>query len=955
MITKGECSMKNKSLKLITFFVMVMLCLTATCVNVFADSDVLYSAGNTVEMNGTDDAYVSVSISASSDISLLLIQGVWSTTEVGGNYLTLTNITTDTSKIFFDGTENDCNVNSGYLIWLDGNYEGVSFAKDEAVITATYLVSADTPVGTYTVEFDTEVYCDAEETEYYDDFTFTITVTEASCEHTNTTAVPNGNHTHAVVCNDCNETVEKNVDCTYTFPNPACEKCGAECAHANKIQTGVQPAVGQHHVYYRCLDCNMPTVEVETCSDEDDDGDHDCDYCGQADVTGHTGGTATCTSAKVCTECGDSYGTSNGHGTNDGFRAISNDNGTHTKYCNDCGAEIETVDCSGETVVFAGNCVSPIHYECSVCEGSFHKNEINSAVHAAGDIVSYKDKTGATHTVYHPCCGEPIETVPHDKKTENFAGNCVSPAVYTCTCGQTYETEINPAVHAAGENVIYKDATATTHTVYHPCCDEPIETVPHSFTNGVCEECNYTCTHSKVTTNYSYNGNAIHLIIEECDYCDLSGIGGEEACSGGTATCTKGKICEVCEGEYTVSAGHQYEYDCDKNCSVCGEETRPNATHTDVHPIDYVYVGNGIHNIYNFCFGCSTRLDLYAENEYCVDGWDAENECEGHDGICDGCEEAMLTGWVNRGEEGWFYIDPVTFKPVTGLVRVEYPSVEINGITYAPNAADKAYWEAHKDTSKYSDATTAVFYFDEEGKFVQYTGLVDNGTRFAVNGCVAWHVGMVKVGADYYYFGGDKVNGGGNILVTGKVYATRDFNSGLPMNSTTYDITDDGKVIVVDKDTTGIVKLGDAYYYYVDGKLAKGAGVVALSDENGTFYIYVKSNGELATGIYWPTTTNGLLDRGAYNWGDDGKYYQEIPAEKEIREVDGVYYYYENGIKQIGAGIVELTDAEGVTFYIYVKSNGKLATGLYWPTTRNDLLPRGEYDWGNDGKYYPAN
>jgi hypothetical protein len=48
------------------------------------------------------------------------------------------------------------------------------------------------------------------------------------------------------------------------------------------------------------------------------------------------------------------------------------------------------------------------------------------------------------------------------------------------------------------------------------------------------------------------------------------------------------------------------------------------------------------------------------------------------------------------------------------------------------------------------------------------------------------------------------------------------------------------------------------------------------------------------------------------------------------------------------------TDEEGKTFYIYVCTYGNLATGKYWPTHRNDLLPRGEYDWGADGRYYPA-
>ena len=35
--------------------------------------------------------------------------------------------------------------------------------------------------------------------------------------------------------------------------------------------------------------------------------------------------------------------------------------------------------------------------------------------------------------------------------------------------------------------------------------------------------------------------------------------------------------------------------------------------------------------------------------------------------------------------------------------------------------------------------------------------------------------------------------------------------------------------------------------------------------------------------------------------------------------------------------------------YIYVRSNGKLAIGKYWPTNHNGLLPQGIYDFGDDG------
>ena len=59
--------------------------------------------------------------------------------------------------------------------------------------------------------------------------------------------------------------------------------------------------------------------------------------------------------------------------------------------------------------------------------------------------------------------------------------------------------------------------------------------------------------------------------------------------------------------------------------------------------------------------------------------------------------------------------------------------------------------------------------------------------------------------------------------------------------------------------------------------------------------------------------------------------------------VDG--YYYEDGKIAYGAGLVELDDGS----IIYVRSNGKLATGIYWPTTLNGVLPAGKYDFGTDG------
>ena len=69
-------------------------------------------------------------------------------------------------------------------------------------------------------------------------------------------------------------------------------------------------------------------------------------------------------------------------------------------------------------------------------------------------------------------------------------------------------------------------------------------------------------------------------------------------------------------------------------------------------------------------------------------------------------------------------------------------------------------------------------------------------------------------------------------------------------------------------------------------------------------------------------------------------------------EEKGVLYYYNNGTVAYGAGLLKLTDENGVDFYIYVRSNGKLAPGVYWPTTNNGLLPSKGYDFVTNGRLY---
>ena len=76
------------------------------------------------------------------------------------------------------------------------------------------------------------------------------------------------------------------------------------------------------------------------------------------------------------------------------------------------------------------------------------------------------------------------------------------------------------------------------------------------------------------------------------------------------------------------------------------------------------------------------------------------------------------------------------------------------------------------------------------------------------------------------------------------------------------------------------------------------------------------------------------------------------PTRNAYRWRGGKLYYYKNDAVQYNAGLLKLTDDNGVEFYIYVRSNGQLATGVYWPTTNNGLLPNKGYDFGTNGRLY---
>jgi len=75
--------------------------------------------------------------------------------------------------------------------------------------------------------------------------------------------------------------------------------------------------------------------------------------------------------------------------------------------------------------------------------------------------------------------------------------------------------------------------------------------------------------------------------------------------------------------------------------------------------------------------------------------------------------------------------------------------------------------------------------------------------------------------------------------------------------------------------------------------------------------------------------------------GGDG--YSDVYTDGDGNEY---LFYYVNNVRQVGTGLVQLDDGS----YIYVRSGANLAVGSYYVSKTNDLLPKGTYTFGEDGK-----
>ena len=317
------------------------------------------------------------------------------------------------------------------------------------------------------------------------------------------------------------------------------------------------------------------------------------------------------------------------------------------------------------------------------------------------------------------------------------------------------------------------------------------------------------------------------------------------------------------------------------------------------------------------------------------------------------------TGWQSI-EGYWHYFDPVTYKAVSG-------SLKLDGITYEFEHNGKLksgvwanvvtglryYYGPSYYWQKWQYIGGEWYYFRQGVALVGYNEVIDMdqsdlyrwfdfGTDgraqsmpydglYEINGALYYlvdgvsQVGLYKIDGDYYFFTSGGSPSGAAIRNQENYYAW-ETHCDLPCSNYTFGA--DGKMV------QGLVQKSDGLYYYVNGKTAAG-GLYKIGED----YYFVNSSGKCVTGKYYAWATYCDLPCADYEFGADGKMLRGL-----VQKDDGLYYYI-NG--QLKPGLHKVGED-----YYFVNSAGKCITNIVydtWGTSYCDL-PNGKYEFGADGK-----
>ena len=272
-----------------------------------------------------------------------------------------------------------------------------------------------------------------------------------------------------------------------------------------------------------------------------------------------------------------------------------------------------------------------------------------------------------------------------------------------------------------------------------------------------------------------------------------------------------------------------------------------------------------------------------------------------------------------------YYVDYV--KNYAGLV-------EVDGSFYYIASDLKAVKNCTYYVTKTNDLKPAGYYtFDADGKMVIKNGLVEeNGDLYYYVDGAKTAAGLIEWDGNYYYIASNL-----KAVKDAKHYVFADKANGLK-SAGWYWFNADGTMYL-----EGIREENGTKYYYKDG-VKNYAGLIEISGD----YYYVKSDCSVVCNrSYYVTKSNGLMPSATYTFGADGKMVIKNGIYREkLGDGNEYLFYYVNNVRQVGTGLVQLDDGS----YIYVRSGANLAVGSYYVSKTNDLLPKGTYTFGEDGK-----
>ncbi|MBR6595707.1 MAG: hypothetical protein IKK72_03925, partial [Oscillospiraceae bacterium] len=245
------------------------------------------------------------------------------------------------------------------------------------------------------------------------------------------------------------------------------------------------------------------------------------------------------------------------------------------------------------------------------------------------------------------------------------------------------------ASHTCQRETCGKEETATaqevsTEIIKNATCIENGQT---EYTASFAEEWAGTSSETVnapgATGEHSYE----HDCDKNCAVCGDETRPEAEHKSDAAYDCVAGQ-CEYCGTDMRATADHSYEHDCDKNCAVCGDETRPEAEHKSDAAYDCV-AGQ--------CEYCGTDMPAAADHNMQLTAEAVAATCTtpGSTAVyscANGC------GHSNGGE--------VTAIDLTNHTSEEY--------TYTDNEDGESHIKAHACCETVIDAEEAHEYVDGE-------------------------------------------------------------------------------------------------------------------------------------------------------------------------------------------------------------------------------------------------